>query len=60
MIAEIRTALAATTGCLLARMSGSGATCFGLFASAATAQDAAAQIRVAQPGWWVADAASAT
>ena len=60
VIAEIRTALAATTGCLLARMSGSGATCFGLFASAPAAQNAAAQIRMAQAGWWVADAAIAT
>ncbi|MCX7287164.1 MAG: 4-(cytidine 5'-diphospho)-2-C-methyl-D-erythritol kinase [Rhodobacterales bacterium] len=60
VIAEVRTALAATTDCLLARMSGSGATCFGLFASAATAQAAAAQLRAARPGWWVADAAIAS
>lgn len=36
-------------GCLLARMSGSGATCFALFADAATATRVAA--RVAAP-WW--------
>jgi len=37
-------------GCLLARMSGSGATCFGLFASAADAARAAEAL--ARPGWW--------
>jgi len=41
-------------GCLLARMSGSGATCFGLFAESATARSAAGAIRAAHPGWWVA------
>jgi len=43
--------LRAEPGCRLARMSGSGATCFGLFATEATA--AAAAIRLARPGWWV-------
>ena len=37
-------------GCLLARMSGSGATCFGLFPTAETAAKAADQLR--RPGWW--------
>jgi 4-diphosphocytidyl-2-C-methyl-D-erythritol kinase len=50
-------AVAATPGCLLARMSGSGATCFGLFASAKTARAAAAELTAARPGWWVAAAA---
>ncbi|NEX46081.1 4-(cytidine 5'-diphospho)-2-C-methyl-D-erythritol kinase [Pseudotabrizicola algicola] len=49
-------ALGAQTGCLLARMSGSGATCFGLFADAASAQTAARALQSAQPGWWVAAA----
>jgi len=44
--------LAAQEGCTLARMSGSGATCFGLFASAAARDQAAAAIGRAQPGWW--------
>ncbi|NHO30767.1 4-(cytidine 5'-diphospho)-2-C-methyl-D-erythritol kinase [Acetobacter farinalis] len=39
--------------CLLARMSGSGATCFGLFPSARSAEAAAAELAQAQPGWWV-------
>lgn len=43
-------ALRGTPGCLLARMSGSGATCFGLFETPGRAADAAA--RLAWPGWW--------
>ncbi|MFO1141356.1 MAG: 4-(cytidine 5'-diphospho)-2-C-methyl-D-erythritol kinase [Amaricoccus sp.] len=46
-------ALRAQPGCRLARMSGSGATCFGLFLSEASARAAAAAIRHAEPGWWV-------
>ncbi|UOA28120.1 4-(cytidine 5'-diphospho)-2-C-methyl-D-erythritol kinase [Pseudosulfitobacter sp. DSM 107133] len=52
-IAQTRQALAALRGCLLARMSGSGATCFGVFASAGAASDGAAMLAAAQPGWWV-------
>ncbi len=40
-------------GALFVRMSGSGATCFGLFEAAAQAQAAAAAIAQAQPAWWV-------
>lgn len=54
VIAEVRAALAATEGCLLARMSGSGATCFGLFAAGAPAEAAANRLGSAHPGWWVA------
>ncbi|MEO0342863.1 MAG: 4-(cytidine 5'-diphospho)-2-C-methyl-D-erythritol kinase [Pseudomonadota bacterium] len=39
----------------LARMSGSGATCFGLFDSQIAAADAAEKITAAYPGWWVRD-----
>lgn len=49
-------ALAAQPGCALARMTGSGATCFGIFATRA-ARDAAAAA-LARPGWWVAAAAT--
>lgn len=56
VIAEVEAALAALPGCLLARMSGSGATCFGLFARPDAAQAAARTIRQARPGWWVAAA----
>lgn len=38
--------------CLVARMSGSGATCFGLFADGLAARAAAHAIQAAQPGWW--------
>ncbi len=44
-------ALRAAPGCLLARMSGSGATCFGLFANPGEAAATAAGI--VRPGWWV-------
>lgn len=43
--------LEAVPGCRLARMSGSGATCFALFDSPQAAQDA--QAAVERPGWWV-------
>jgi 4-diphosphocytidyl-2-C-methyl-D-erythritol kinase len=35
-------------------MSGSGATCFGLYADAGSAAEAALTLQMAQPGWWVA------
>lgn len=50
VIGDVLAALAAQPGCLLARMSGSGATCIGLFADAAGAAGAAA--RIARDGWW--------
>ena len=46
--------LAALQDATLARMSGSGATCFGIYPSRATAQAAATRIAQAQPNWWVA------
>lgn len=51
VIAEVLAALTATPGCLLARLSGSGATCFGLYATAAEADAAASQVE--RSGWWV-------
>ncbi len=41
-------------GALLARMSGSGATCFGLYAAREAAEQAAARLRRDRPRWWVA------
>ncbi len=55
---RVLAALAAQDGCLLARMSGSGATCFGLFAHPPGATRAAAALRRAEPGWWVTAARS--
>lgn len=52
-IAAARMALTAQSGCRMARMSGSGATCFGLFDDGLAAAAAAQAIRLAHPGWWV-------
>jgi 4-diphosphocytidyl-2-C-methyl-D-erythritol kinase len=52
VIADVITALRALQGCEFARMSGSGATCFGLFASAAEADAAAKVLRAKNPNWW--------
>lgn len=52
-IGAVLAALAAQPGCDLARMSGSGATCFGLFSDAAAAARAAGRLSAAEPGWWV-------
>jgi 4-diphosphocytidyl-2-C-methyl-D-erythritol kinase len=49
-IADVLAFLQRSPNCLLARMSGSGATCFGLFATTTEAAEAAA--RCDQPGWW--------
>jgi 4-diphosphocytidyl-2-C-methyl-D-erythritol kinase len=46
-------ALAGDPECLFARMSGSGATAFGIFASPAAAKRAAARLRAKRPRWWV-------
>ena len=54
VIGGVLAALDSVAGCHLARMSGSGATCFGLFADGAGAEAAAAAVRSAWPDWWVA------
>ncbi len=59
-IAEVLAALEAQPASLLARMSGSGATCFGLFATADGAQAAAAALQRDHPEWWVAATRIAT
>ena len=53
-IADVLAALRAAPGLRLARMSGSGATCFGLFDGAAAAEAGARTIAAAHPSWWVA------
>ena len=50
---EVRAALGAQPGCLLARMSGSSATCFGLFADAAPAETAARALAADHADCWV-------
>lgn len=46
-------ALRGQSGCVVERMSGSGATCFGLFVHDEDAERAADAIARAHPGWWV-------
>jgi 4-diphosphocytidyl-2-C-methyl-D-erythritol kinase len=53
MIADVLAVLRQLPCCRLARMSGSGATCFGLFQTNAAATAAARTLRVGYPGWWV-------
>lgn len=53
VIGPVLGVLAAQSGALIARMSGSGATCFALFAMESGAQDAARAISRQHPGWWV-------
>lgn len=55
-VAEVLALLAERPGCLLARMSGSGATCFGLFSAEDEAKIAAAALKDSRPGWWVVPA----
>jgi 4-diphosphocytidyl-2-C-methyl-D-erythritol kinase len=52
-IGKVLAALRASDACLAARMSGSGATCFGLFADRSAAKGAAAKIAANMPRWWV-------
>lgn len=53
VIAEAIETLKNTKNCRLARMSGSGATCFGIFAGEAEARAAALEISAAHSDWWV-------
>lgn len=51
-ISDVLAAIARTEHCLLARLSGSGATCFGIYAGAAEAEAARRAILATNPGWW--------
>ena len=51
-IEDVLERLRSEPDCLVARMSGSGATCFGLFTDSGTAEAAAAGIARDHPGWW--------
>ncbi|HJW99084.1 MAG TPA: hypothetical protein VJ453_02945, partial [Terriglobales bacterium] len=53
VIADVLRALERSANCLLGRMSGSGATCFGLFGSSGTAEEAARRLQAAHSSWWV-------
>jgi 4-diphosphocytidyl-2-C-methyl-D-erythritol kinase len=52
VVAEVLTALRGLPGCKLARMSGSGATCFGLFTAAEAASKASEILCNRYPHWW--------
>lgn len=52
VIGDVLASLGEQSGCLLARMSGSGGTCFGLFADAGAAEDARHAIQLAHADWW--------
>lgn len=54
VIGDVLSALEALPGVRLARMSGSGATCFALFATTAEAEAAAAILAAKCPQWWTA------
>ena len=53
VIGKVIAALNATNGAWLARMSGSGATCFAIYENTAEAGRAAEKLRREHPGWWV-------
>src|SRR5215470_2789864 len=53
VVAEVLEALRQLSGCRLARMSGSGATCFALFDNAKAAATAVRALRERIPSWWV-------
>jgi 4-diphosphocytidyl-2-C-methyl-D-erythritol kinase len=53
VIGKVIGEIARLQGVLLSRMSGSGATCFGIFATDADAQASAATIACDHPDWWV-------
>jgi 4-diphosphocytidyl-2-C-methyl-D-erythritol kinase len=58
-VASVLDALASTPGVLLARMSGSGATCYGLCETEAMAAAAASTLAARYPQWWIEAAAVA-
>ncbi|MCV9939660.1 4-(cytidine 5'-diphospho)-2-C-methyl-D-erythritol kinase [Boseaceae bacterium BT-24-1] len=53
IIGEVLSALSALPGCRLARMSGSGATCFALFDDCRASAEAGKLLAHGQPDWWV-------
>ncbi len=53
IIAKVLAILTAAPGCKLARMSGSGATCFALFSDCRAVGRARKAILAAHPDWWV-------
>lgn len=52
-VAAVLAALAGSPGCRLARMAGSGATCFGLYDNPVAAERAAEWLAGRESGWWI-------
>ena len=52
---QVGDALAALSGAVVARMTGSGTSCYGLYPDRGSAKRAAAEIARTNPGWWVRD-----
>lgn len=52
-IDSVLDAIRSAPSCLIARLSGSGPTCFGLFPTEEAATEAAGRIAADRPGWWV-------
>ena len=52
-VGDVLTALRTAEGCMFARMSGSGGTCFGLFEAAAAADSAARDLERTHREWWI-------
>ena len=52
-ITDIKAALAAQPGCRIAAMSGSGPTCFGIFADDTSAARAIAALASQHRQWWI-------
>jgi 4-diphosphocytidyl-2-C-methyl-D-erythritol kinase len=53
VIAEVLAALQSCAGARIVRLSGSGPTCFALFAAEDEANAAAASLRALHPNWWI-------
>lgn len=54
VINDVLTALEQGEGCVMARMSGSGASCFAIMHDTTSCEALAGKIRLAHPNWWVA------
>jgi len=53
ILVDVQSAIETTRDCLLARMTGSGGTHFGLYATAEAARAAAETLRAVHPFWWI-------
>lgn len=60
VIAQVLADLRARKGCVLARMSGSGATCFAILENSDDAANAQRDLQDAHPDWWVRATTAAT